>query len=69
MYRYRILILTVLIATLINALALFCSSLLVKTAILELSLLISFLVLFSKRKDRSEPIKQQRTDNGMKIYL
>ena len=68
MYRYRILILTLLIGTLINVFAAFLCSLLVKTILLELSLLVFFLVLFSKRKDRKEPAKHEEHDK-VKIYL
>ncbi|HEX7365504.1 MAG TPA: hypothetical protein VF273_00325 [Pelobium sp.] len=68
MYRYRILILTILIATLINVVVSFCPSLLVKTIFLELSLLAFFLVLFSKRKDRKEAEKTEAHDD-VKIFL
>ncbi len=70
MYRYRTLILTLLIGTLANVLAAFCFSLLAKTILLELSLLVFFLVLFSKRKDRKETVKHESNNrNNVKIYL
>lgn len=68
MYRYRTLILTLLVAILANVLAAFVFSLLVKTVLLELSLLVFFLVLFSKRKDRKEVAKDNHQE-GLKIYL
>ncbi len=68
MYRYRTLILTLLIGTLVNVLAAFFCSLLVKTILLELSLLVFFLSLFAKRTNKKQAEVNQHQDD-VKIYL
>ncbi|WP_017257433.1 hypothetical protein [Pedobacter arcticus] len=68
MYRYRTLILTLLIGTLANIVVSFYGSLLIRTILLETSLLVFFLVLFSKRTDKKETEKNEE-HNGVKIYL
>lgn len=68
MYRYRTLILTLLIGTLTNVVVAFYGSLLIRTILLETSLLVFFLVLFSKRSDKKETEKPEEHD-GVKIYL
>lgn len=68
MYRYRTLILTLLIGTLANIVVSFYGSLLIRTILLETSLLVFFLVLFSKRSDKKETEKHEEHD-GVKIYL
>ena len=68
MYRYRTLILTLLTGILINVLAAFFCSLLVKTILLELSLLAFFLSLFAKRTNR-KAVEVNQHQHDVKIYL
>ncbi|MBK0382666.1 hypothetical protein I5M32_06795 [Pedobacter sp. SD-b] len=68
MYRYRALIFTLLIGSLINVIASFGCSLLVRTILLELSLIAFFLALFSKRKNREEGTKNHHHDD-LKIHF
>ncbi|RKD18258.1 hypothetical protein BCY91_15770 [Pelobium manganitolerans] len=69
LYRYRFLILCVLLGTLVNVCGAFFGSLLLRTILLELSLLVFFLALFAKRKDRKEVEKASNHEEGLKIYL
>lgn len=68
MYRYRTLILTLLVGTLANVLCAFSGSLLIRTALLEFSLLVFFLTLFAKRSDKKDPEKTEHHDD-LKILL
>lgn len=67
MYRYRILFLSVIIAVVVNVIVGYTGSLFLKTAFLELTLLLVFLSLFSKRGIKKEVNKNN--NEGLKIYL
>lgn len=66
-YRYRFLILSVLIGIILNSLLAFTDSLLLKTISLVITLLFFFLALFAKRGIKTQDNRQEH--QSMKIYL